>query len=401
MKIGTLITSSALGLSLLVQPVAAQSIEDIGKIILTCALTQGCGGGNPGPGPAPTPTRADETVRADQNALNYFGFHAGPSDGRMGRQTRSAIADFQMFMQYPVTGRLNDWERGKLIDSYYRAQSGAAHEYAGIIQTEGPRGLLRALNQPRTPPAPNPPVEPVPILVDNTKTLPDIPIQKAELSMAQHCGSVDLLTQANGGLVNANAITDASQALDEQFCAARDYAMSRARQLSGDANGAISAQTREQCAQFVATMQPLLDALETTTPEDRIAAAEAFALNFNAPAQQLRGIGEICLGVGYQTDDAKVVLAAAMLLIGAGERPYAEVLGHHLRRGFGTTTNAVNASRWYDIGLDSLDHGATPAFLPSQSRQRAGIIRAAIEAPSTIPGATNMSLFLPDVGNGN
>ena len=58
MKIGTLITSSALGLSLLVQPVAAQSIEDIGKIILTCALTQGCGGGNPGPGPAPTPTRS-------------------------------------------------------------------------------------------------------------------------------------------------------------------------------------------------------------------------------------------------------------------------------------------------------------------------------------------------------
>ncbi|MFZ1727986.1 MAG: peptidoglycan-binding domain-containing protein [Albidovulum sp.] len=399
MKIRTLITSSALSLSLLAQPVAAQSVEDIGKIIVICALTQGCGPGTQhDPGPGPNQPRADETVRANQNALNYFGFPAGRADGRMGRQTRSAMAEFQSFMQYPVTGQLNDWQRGKLMDSYYRAQSG---EFDVVMQTQGPRGLLRALNQPQTPPVLNPPVEPWPEVAEDESKLPDIPTQRAELSMAQHCGSVDLLTQANGRLMDASDISDPAQALDEQFCGARGYAMSRAQQLSGDATGAISAKTREQCAQFVTTMQPLLNDLETSAPVDRIAAAEAFTQRFDKPRQQLRDTGEVCLGVGYQTDDAHVVLAAAMLLLGAGEHAYAEVIGHHLRRGFGISANPTNATGWYTVGVDALASGATPAFLPAQSPQRASVIRAAIGGTQGLPGATNMSLFLPDLDIGN
>jgi hypothetical protein len=148
-------------------------------------------------------------------------------------------------------------------------------------------------------------------------------------------------------------------------------------------------------------MQPLLDGLEKSTPNEKIAAAEAFVQAFNKPQQQLREIGEVCLGVGYQTDDAPVVLAATMLLLGAGEPAYAEVLGHHLRRGFGTTASPTNATGWYSNALDALEGGATPAFLPSQSPQRVSVIRAAIGGSQAIPGATNMNLYLPDLGIGN
>ena len=95
-----------------------------------------------------------------------------------------------------------------------------------------------------------------------------------------------------------------------------------------------------------------------------------------------------------------------MLLVGAGEHAYAEVFGHHLRNGFGTPVDPQAATGWYNAGLAALDAGATPAFLPSQSTQRAAVIRAALSGQSAsiqpITGATDAGFVLPDFGsNGN
>lgn len=50
--------------------------------------------------------------------------------------------------------------------------------------------------------------------------------------------------------------------------------------------------------------------------------------------------GEISLGVWHGQDDATMALGAATVLLGSGKLPYAEVMDHHLRWGFGETKSA-------------------------------------------------------------
>ncbi|MCB2136113.1 MAG: peptidoglycan-binding protein [Rhodobacteraceae bacterium] len=410
MKTVSIGVAALVGTMITAYPVQAQSLGDILKreipvIITKCVVTNTCrGGGSDGNGHVPKPTvrQADEAVRADQAALNYFGFQAGTPDGYTGQRTRNAIRDFQAYMNYPVTGQLNDWERGNLQSYYHRAQSGGAYQYSSVMQSQGPRGLLRALDQERVAgvfppvvPAPEPifpKVDPVP-----EPPFPVIVIDKAERSMAQHCGTVDILTQANGQAANPDMITDPAQALDEQFCGSRGYAMSRSQQLAGGADGTISAANQNECAKIATMMAPYAGNLADVSPAERAAAATAYANSTKIDRSRLQTIAEVCLGVGYQTDNADVALASAMLLVGIGEGAYGETIGHHLRRGFGAPERPGMSTDWYRYGLDALDNGAAPAFLPAQSAYRTSVIRAAISASPTMPGAANINLILPEI----
>ena len=425
-----------------VQPTPVRA-SDLGKVIVGGAIICGLAGCFNKKKPAPSRSYGNETVRTDQNVLNYFGFPAGTADGVSGSRTRSAISNYQGYMGYPMTGQLTDWERGNLHSAYNRAQSGGGAPYQNVVAAEGTRGLLKAFeaeargqryepyggntygNNPQPYDNNNygngnnnygqipetPPVSPAPDTTgggtsDIAGGLPSFGLKPVKKSMAQHCGSVDILTQANGRLMDAGSITDPSQALDEQFCAARSYAMSRSQQLASGVQGATDEQLRAQCEGLVGTMAEQTSALTTTDVNQQIAASTKFAAQFGAPPEQLRSIGEICLGVGYQIDNPDVVVAAAMLLVGAGEHAYAEVFGHHLRNGFGTPVDPQAATGWYNAGLAALDAGATPAFLPSQSTQRAAVIRAALSGQSAsiqpITGATDAGFVLPDFGsNGN
>ena len=102
-------------------------------------------------------------------------------------------------------------------------------------------------------------------------------------------------------------------------------------------------------------------------------------------------LGQICLGFGYSGNDPELALAASLVLVGAGYAQYGEVLGHHLREGFGTTPNPAAAVGWYQSALASLDAGAAPVVLPSKSAERAEVIRAAITGDQTQAGIPTAS----------
>jgi hypothetical protein len=58
------------------------------------------------------------------------------------------------------------------------------------------------------------------------------------------------------------------------------------------------------------------------------------------------------------------------------EPAYGELLGHHLREGFGTTTRPDLGMQWYNAALTALETGAPPAFMPGQP-ERVQLVRQA------------------------
>ncbi|MEL7312940.1 MAG: peptidoglycan-binding domain-containing protein, partial [Pseudomonadota bacterium] len=65
-------------------------------------------------------------VRQVQTALTFFTFDAGPVDGIMGQQTRTAIEEYQAYLDYPVTGQLTESEAQFLLVAYQQAQANSA-----------------------------------------------------------------------------------------------------------------------------------------------------------------------------------------------------------------------------------------------------------------------------------
>ena len=129
-----------------------------------------------------------------------------------------------------------------------------------------------------------------------------------------------------------------------------------------------------------------------------------FVLSTGVAPTQLKGTAKICLAVGYRTDDLDVTLGSALVLTVLGERPYAEVMGHHLVQGFGTSQRTDLALAWYEVGLDALKNGATPVFaatLPERTQlmevsvsglaARNGI--APVEAVAPTPQAGGVPAF--------
>ena len=80
--------------------------------------------------------------REAQAALNYFGFPAGTPDGVMGSRSRAAVSQYQVFMGYPGTGRLTQYERDFLVSSHQRAQLGGPQVIKAMQGPQGVRGLL-------------------------------------------------------------------------------------------------------------------------------------------------------------------------------------------------------------------------------------------------------------------
>jgi hypothetical protein len=80
--------------------------------------------------------------REAQSALNYFGFPAGAPDGVMGSRSRAAVSQYQVFMGYPGTGHLTQYERDFLVSSHQRAQIGGPQVIKAMQGPQGVRGLL-------------------------------------------------------------------------------------------------------------------------------------------------------------------------------------------------------------------------------------------------------------------
>lgn len=210
--------------------------------------------------------------------------------------------------------------------------------------------------------------------------VPINPIGKVTVSMEEHCDFVKLSTQTNGGQILANSMTDPEQALGEQFCDARTYLMGQVTSTLNVAR-ATEDQLMASCGSIKSAMAPLMGGLSGKTTSAVVAEAAGISGSFGlTDATAAADYGAVCIGLGYRNNDPEVALTGALMLVGAGRMPFAEMVAHHAREGFGTPENVNSAMEWYSVGLEALDANQPPAVLPSQSIQRTAIIRAAVGA---------------------
>lgn len=358
---------------------------------------------------APVDTVSRQQVRDEQMALNYFGFPAGTPDGVRGRNTRDATAQFQAHMGYPATGYLADYERQFLISSYYRAQSsGAATSQLIAERGQGTRGLLYAYRDEAAgapsiyaaAPAPSVPVAVVPAPAAPSPVMAAIP-QEAQVpqaatltalpnllggggdgpSLASHCNQVSLITSSNGGFVTAASMTDPRVALNEQFCLARTYAIAEGETMASALKGVTSEQLEEQCRAFGPAMRDHVAALSLSPRDEVVQQVRGFVLQSGQSPAQLSGTAKICLSVGYRIDNMNVALGSALLLTALGEEVYGELIGHHLKEGFGTTRRPDLAMAWYQGAIEAVEKGAEPVFAPGDSGRVDLIRKAALQGP--------------------
>jgi peptidoglycan hydrolase-like protein with peptidoglycan-binding domain len=319
--------------------------------------------------------------RQIQTSLNYFGFPAGAVDGQLGRKSRAAISSYQTYMSFPVTGKLTDYELDFLLSSYQRAMLGGA-AITQLVSTnpDGTRGLLRAFRDEMaggggaTDTGAG-----ITNLVskDSEGALPDFFNNDEAFSLASQCNKVSLLTNTNGGFTTEVSMSDPAFALSEQFCLARTYAISNGEELARKVQGFTPQQIAQQCDSFGPAMREYVAALSLKPRDTVMQDVGGFVLRTGMSPAQLSGTARICLSVGYRTDNMDVAIGSALLLTVLGEKPYAELLGHHLGLGFGTSKRPDLALAWYEMGLDALEKGAPAVFAPGQDERNALIRRAA------------------------
>ena len=135
--------------------------SDLGKALLgvgvgvigTCAVTGACKRKQQTTRRAPQKSQAWSPARQErasvQRALNDFGFPVGSADGVYGGKTRAGVSQYQAYMGYPPTGELLPYQQQQLLSAHGQLQNGTANTYyPGLVQAEGPGGLLKATADP-------------------------------------------------------------------------------------------------------------------------------------------------------------------------------------------------------------------------------------------------------------
>ena len=196
-------------------------------------------------------------------------------------------------------------------------------------------------------------------------------------SMNELCNQTGNFTTANGGLATATTITDPSQAMSEQFCLARGFATSQSKQIA-DSLGANQDKVSSICTQFKTNLAPAIADYGTKTPGTVLGSVSGLISAKALDPAKVQTTARICLGEGYRVDDAVLASVSAIALTAGGEKPYAEVVSHHLREGFGVVASPAASNAWMGMALSSLNAGDAPVFLPGQSKERAAVLAAAL-----------------------
>lgn len=352
-----------------------------------------------------------EANREVQNSLNFFGYPVGTPDGALGPRSRGAISQFQATMGFGATGRLNEFERDILVQSWYRAQAGGA--LTARKAATDPRGTRAILFEYRdeklgivpqggqmvmAPVAPAPqagfaaaPVVAVPEPASPPATaLPSFLVGQgaSQASLASHCNKVSLITNSNGGFVTQVSMTDPAFALSEQFCLARTYAIAQGEELAAKIPGFTPQQIAQQCEGLGPLLKDHVTALSLKSREEVVQGVSGFVLTSGMAPAQLAATAKICLGVGYVTDNMDVAIGSALILAVVGEKAYAELPGHHLIAGIGAAPRSDLALPWFDMSYDATQGGAAQVFAPGMTDRNALIRLAAYSsAGRALPGA--------------
>lgn len=331
---------------------------------------------------------ATQQGRETQAALNYFGFNAGAVDGQVGPGTRAAIERYQRAMGYPVDGReFSEYQFDYLMDAYFWAQNGGAAQsgmsgqpllFAYRDSREG-RNLPTAASEepPATTVIVNPQAEEPSAPVLAGTGVPNLFANSTPTaSLGNTCNAVMLQTSSNGGATTLASMSDPGFTLSEQFCIARSYAMAQGEEMMQNIVGLTQAQISEQCGQFASMFSAQIDRASLAGQADVVPQVADVALGAGVPPADLAATARVCLSVGYAQDDMRMAVGATLVLAAVGEPAYGELMGHHLREGFGTTRRPDLAMGWYDSALAALEQGAQPAFMPGQP-ERAQLLRQA------------------------
>ncbi|QFT74174.1 peptidoglycan-binding domain-containing protein [Ruegeria sp. THAF33] len=338
----------------------------------------------------PSTTQGAQT----QTALNYFGYNAGRVDGQVGRGTRSAIERYQASMGYPINGYdFQPYQYDFLMQAYYWATSGgqATTQLAGQPLLMAYRRQVQtgsALATAPQAPAQAAPAQPVPVATPQEPEPETTETTSASLpslfsggtggpSLANRCSGVMLQTSTNGGYTTLANMSDPDFALSEQFCLARSYAMARGEDLIQDIQGLTPDQVSAQCDSYGEMVAPQVDALSINSKTEAETQMRKLALDSGLSPQDLAATSKVCLAIGYRQDNMDAALGSALMLVAMGEPAYGELIGHHLREGFGVQKRRDLAMQWYDASLSALDAGSQAVFLPSQT-DRPQLLRAAM-----------------------
>lgn len=401
-----------------------------------------------------------------QSALNAFNFPVGAVDGALGRKSRAAIGNYQAYMGWGSTGYLDDYQRSTLVDSWRKLQYGGGAAYPNMMAREGARGLLRTAINPNYPAQygdnvggnsqfagngqgnfgtqqqfgnqqqlgtqqfgnNNGGVVPqVPQTQGNqqvaglgntqqgqaidegaggVKPIAPLPqlniVGKEPVSATARCELVELTTQAKGTITAAN-MTDPNQALSEKFCDARAFSIG----LSQLELSRVSVSENEMtgiCGQIKDAMAPALASLGTQPPAGVLGLVASTNAELGlTDAESADLYGKICLGIGYRQDNAEMALSGALILSATGQEPFGELVGHHLREGFGVKSDMEASKPWFSNAISALERGADPVFEPSTTADRVMVIRKAIEmgglraglapVPELVPTATTLPVL--------
>lgn len=341
-----------------------------------------------------------------QNALNYFGWNVGGADGVLGNKSKAAIRDYQAFLGHGITGELTGDERMILVTSHARAEAGGAtirdivsgshygvrgvllaqrDEMTGHSATAGmaPAGAVGAAAAAAIPgliaaePVPEAPAAAAPVEVAAAPSLPSfMDANGANGALSADCNRVQLTATTNGGYVTAETMGDANTAIAEQFCLTRAAAITAGHGLQAKVAGVSADEIAAQCAAFGPVLKDQVAALSLRPADEVLTGVEGFIMNSGMSPAQLSGTARVCLGVGYERDQLDVAIGSALLLTAMGETSYAELLGHHLVRGFGAAQRADLAFGWYEISLGAMK-GGTDALVPGAQGREALVRKAA------------------------
>jgi len=334
--------------------------------------------------------------REVQTSLNYFSFPAGTPDGVFGRRTRNAISTYQVYMGYPISGQLTEFQKTVLLTSYQRSIMGGA-AVAQVVSTspDGVRGMLKqtqrdfaggggnttvyvAVPQQQTT------VQPVTEAAGSAFKLPSFGAAPETKSMANYCNKISLITNTNGGYKNTLNMGDPLFALSEQFCLARIYAISQSEELVSQVQGVTSTQMQQQCETLGPAFKDQVAALSLGSRQQVLAKTSEVIIASGMSPAQLSHTAKICLVIGYRTDNTDVALASTLILVVLGQPVYGELLGHHLVNGFGTSKRQDLAVQWYVSATDAVVAGMDPVFVPGQA-DRTVLLQTAVarlEAPA-------------------
>lgn len=431
------ICASVVAASMVVIPVERAQAGDAAKILGATILTLGAAelirkNKRPYYGGGYVDTAQRQENRQVQSALNYFGYHVGVVDGSIGPRSRAAISQYQAQMGFNPDGGLDVYERQFLLNSHQRALASAhVPPYNQIMATQGPSGLLRSFRNeelgidtaqrgtyPGGAPAPvpmpapvpiqpdlrrsehvAPPTIPVPVPVPPTRSdinmLPSFPAPAISRSMSEHCNEINVLTAANGGISTAERMGDAAFALSEQFCLARTHAISASARIAEGLPGLTEAAIKARCDGLTGVLESRMGTVDSAAPETVLAGISEVLSESGLGAEQALLSGEICLGTGYRSEDAKMAMASALLLSAAGRPAFGEMVSHHLREGFGGKTGAAGVpGQWMARAVDAARQDSRTAL--GQSADRLAVLSAAQDSGDATPVAA-----LPVFGTSN